>query len=127
MKRSYLIALIVVALAVGAIVVSIADSSTYATFETALDNPGKTYHVIGKVSFEKPFEYDPHANANLFCFYMKDSLGVEEKVCYNNTKPQDFEKSEQIVVVGKMSDKQFVAEQVLMKCPSKYTNTKKEG
>lgn len=127
MKRSYLIALVIVALAVGAIVASIADSSTYATFETAIDNPGKTYHVIGKVNFQKPFEYDPHANANLFCFYMTDSLGVEEKVCYNNTKPQDFEKSEQIVVVGKMSDKQFVAEQVLMKCPSKYTETKKEG
>ena len=127
MKRSYIIALVIVALAVGAIVASIADSSTYATFETAIDNPGKTYHVIGKVNFGKPFEYDPVNNANLFCFHMTDSLGVEEKVCYNNTKPQDFEKTEQIVVVGKIADKQFVAEQVLMKCPSKYTDTKKDG
>lgn len=125
MKRSYIIALIIVALAVGAIVASIADSSTYATFETAIDNPGKTYHIIGKVNFSKPFEYDPHTNANLFCFYMIDSLGVEKKVCYNNTKPQDFEKSEQIVVVGKMTDKDFTANQVLMKCPSKYVEKPK--
>ena len=56
MKRSYIIALIIVALSVGAIMVSIADSSSYVTFDTAVDNPGKTYHVIGKINFDKPFE-----------------------------------------------------------------------
>ncbi len=126
MKRSYIIALIIVALSVGAIMVSIADSSSYVTFDTAVDNPGKTYHVIGKINFDKPFEYDPHADANLFCFYMRDSLGVEKKVVFNNAKPQDFEKAEQIVVVGKMGSKDFNADQVLMKCPSKYTEKQKE-
>lgn len=125
MKRTYIIALIIIALALGAILTSIADSSTYATFQTAIDNPGKTYHVVGKVDFKKPFEYNPHTDANLFCFYMTDTLGVERKVCYNNAKPQDFEKSEQIVIIGKMNNDKFAASQILMKCPSKYTDEKK--
>ncbi|HQV01522.1 MAG: cytochrome c maturation protein CcmE [Bacteroidia bacterium] len=125
MKRSYIIALIVIALSVGAIMLSIADSSTYATFETAAENPARTYHVIGKVNFDKPFEYNPQQDANLFCFYMTDSIGAEKKVVYHNAKPQDFEKSEQIVVVGKMQGVDFTAEQVLMKCPSKYTEENK--
>lgn len=126
MKRSYIIALVIIALSIGAIVISIADSSSYATFETAMDNKGKTYHVIGKIDFEKPFEYDPQKDANLFCFYMKDTLGNEKKVVFNNAKPQDFEKAEQIVVVGKMGEADFKAEQVLMKCPSKYNAKQKD-
>ena len=35
-------------------------------------------------------------------------------------KPQDFEKSEQIVVTGKMAGDEFMASDVLLKCPSKY-------
>ena len=41
------------------------------------------------------------------------------------SKPQDFEKSEQIVVIGKMEAGNFVASDILMKCPSKY-NTSSE-
>jgi cytochrome c-type biogenesis protein CcmE len=44
------------------------------------------------------------------------------KVMFNDTKPQDFEKSEQIVVIGKVVGNEFhVAKgDLLMKCPSKY-------
>ena len=34
--------------------------------------------------------------------------------------PPDFLRSEQVVVVGKYTDDVFVADQILMKCPSKY-------
>jgi cytochrome c-type biogenesis protein CcmE len=36
------------------------------------------------------------------------------------SKPQDFERSEQIVLTGKMKGDEFVATDILMKCPSKY-------
>ena len=50
-------------------------------------------------------------------------------VVYYGAKPQDFERSEQVVIVGKVvpgPSKQenkavFVADQILTKCPSKYT------
>ena len=35
-------------------------------------------------------------------------------------KPQDFEKSESIVLTGSIKGDTFVATEMLMKCPSKY-------
>jgi cytochrome c-type biogenesis protein CcmE len=47
-------------------------------------------------------------------------------VAFNGTKPQDFERSEQIVITGKMSGADFKANHMLLKCPSKYTNKEEE-
>ncbi len=49
-----------------------------------------------------------------------DQEGISQKVVYSDAKPQDFEKSEQLVVTGKSEGEVFYAEQILMKCPSKY-------
>ncbi len=120
MKKSYIIGIVVIAAAFAIIVSTVSKSSTYADFGTAADHPGKVYHVVGTLNLDRPFEYDPEVNANIFGFFMKDNNGVEYKVLYNGTKPQDFEKSEQIVIIGKMKDEVFVASDILMKCPSKY-------
>ena len=122
MKKSHIIAIILIAVAVSAIISTLADSSTYASFEIAKSNPEATYHVVGKLSREKPQEYDPATDADLFSFYLTDNEGTERKVILHKAKPQDFDKSEQIVVVGKMKNDQFVASDILMKCPSKYNN-----
>lgn len=113
-----------IAVAIGAIFTTVGNASTYKTFTKAANNPEKEYHVIGFLDKDKPMEYNPEENANLFIFHMKDKDGVEAKVFFNGTKPQDFEKSEQIVLVGKMADEGFVASKLLMKCPSKYNDGK---
>ena len=51
---------------------------------------------------------------------MIDNKGVEKKVVLNKNKPQDFERSEQIVLIGQMEGQEFHASDILMKCPSKY-------
>ena len=51
-------------------------------------------------------------------------MGEEVKVEFNGTKPQDFERSEQIVLQGKIVNDVFVCKSILMKCPSKYNNGK---
>lgn len=122
MKKSHIIALLVIAASVAAILSTIADSSTYATFTQAIKKEGKELHVVGKLNKEKERIYNPHVNANLFTFYMFDSEGKEKKVLLNSAPPQDFEKSEQIVVIGKMKGDEFYASSILMKCPSKYNN-----
>ena len=122
MKKSYIIALAVIAIAVAAIMSMVSDSSTYASFSVADEHPGKEYHVVGKLNKEKPQDYSPEVNANLFAFYMTDNEGRDCKVLLNKTKPQDFERSEQIVIIGKMAGEEFHASDVLMKCPSKYNN-----
>ena len=54
------------------------------------------------------------------------SNGEEKKVIFNGTKPRDFERSEQIVLTGKIEGEEFKASKILMKCPSKYINDELE-
>jgi cytochrome c-type biogenesis protein CcmE len=124
MKKSHIIAIIIIAVAIGAILSTVADSSTYASFAMAEENPGKEYHVVGKLEKDSALVYNPQENANLFTFYLKDTEGTVKKVLYHGTKPQDFERSEQVVLVGKMKEEGFQANTILMKCPSKYNDGK---
>ncbi len=126
MKKSHIIAIAIIAIAVAAILTTVADSSTYATFLIAEQHPKKVYHVVGKLAKDKPQDYNPKVDANLFTFYMIDNEGHEKKVLLNKTKPQDFDRSEQIVIIGKMAGEEFHASDVLMKCPSKYNNPKED-
>jgi cytochrome c-type biogenesis protein CcmE len=70
----------------------------------------------------KRIQYDAQKDANHFAFYMKDEKGTLNKVVYNGTKPQDFERSEKLVLIGEMKSGTFYASKILMKCPSKYNN-----
>jgi cytochrome c-type biogenesis protein CcmE len=121
MKKIHVVAIIIIAIAFGVILTSLSNNSTYATFKEAGENPGNVYHVVGKLDKSKPFLYDPHLNANLFTFYMVDQNGAERKVMLDKPKPDDFEQSDQIVVIGKAPNgDEFQAKDILMKCPSKY-------
>ena len=51
---------------------------------------------------------------------MEDQKGESMKVIYQNSKPQDFEMSESLVVTGKLENDIFYASDILLKCPSKY-------
>lgn len=115
-----------IAIAIGAILSTVSDSSTYSNFSEAKDNPGKEYHVVGQLNKEAEMTYDPEVNANLFAFSMIDNNGEEQRVHFAGSKPQDFERSEQIVLVGKYENDTFQASKILMKCPSKY-NDGQEG
>ena len=96
------------------------DITTYATFSIASE--GSRVKVVGTLSKDKPMEYDPEKSHDLFSFYMKDGDGTEKQVILHKPKPQDFEMSEQIVVTGTLEGEIFDAEEILMKCPSKYKN-----
>jgi len=120
MKKSYILGIIIIALAIGAMISSLSDSSTYADFSEAESNPGTEFHVVGKHVKDKESTYEPEINPDLFTFYMIDNNGKEQKVILHKSKPQDFERSEQIVLIGKSVDGEFHASDILMKCPSKY-------
>lgn len=124
MKKTNIILLVIIAVTVAVIISMAGDFSTYETFASAAQKPHQEFHVIGKLDKSREMSYDPKKDANLFSFYVTDKAGNERKVVYNGTKPTDFEKSEQIVLVGKMDDKDFHCSKILMKCPSKYKNDK---
>lgn len=119
MKSIHIVALLILAGGVAALTMQAKDVSTYANFSEATTS-GDKVKVAGKLLKDKPMVYDPVQNANLFTFYLKDALGKEVLVNLMKPKPQDFELSEQIVVTGEMKGDAFVANDVLMKCPSKY-------
>jgi len=118
MKRTHIAIIVFIALAIGAIMVTINDASTYVGFNRASENPGTKYTVIGYLDKDAPMDYN--ARANRFNFTAIDKEGNKQKVFYNQPKPQDFERSEEITMKGFATDSAFVASEILMKCPSKY-------
>lgn len=120
MKRTHIILIALIAVAIGAILSTYGDASTYEGFETAAENPEKEYHVVGTLNKQKPREYNPQVDANLFTFYLIDEHGNERQVVYHAPEPADFERSEKIVIIGRMNGEVFDANKILLKCPSKY-------
>ena len=126
MKKTHIIILVgIAALIVGLLAYSV-DFSTYDSIASAKQKEGKFVHIIAKLDKSQPIEYDPINNPNYLSFYAVDSLGGKTKVVYHNSKPTDLEKSERIVMKGKMQHDQFECKDILLKCPSKYKDDKKQ-
>lgn len=119
MKKVYIIAGIMIALAVSLFVMAQDDLSTYATISQAVES-GSRVKIAGQLAKDMEMLYDPVEDPNLFTFYIRDDEGATQKVVLLQAKPQDFELSEQVVLTGRMQEGAFVATDVLMKCPSKY-------
>ena len=125
MKKSSIILIVIIAVAIAMILVIYTDSSTYSTFAQAKEKNTELY-VVGVLNKEKELVYDPVKDANHFAFYMYDNDSTECKVVFHGSKPQDIERSEQIVLTGKMEGDTFHASKILMKCPSKYNKDEME-
>ncbi|MDB5156955.1 MAG: cytochrome biosis protein [Mucilaginibacter sp.] len=125
MKKSSIFGLVVIAIAIAVIISVYSNSSTYGSFKDA-SNTNSELHIVGHLNKNKQLLYDATKDANYFSFYMKDNKGEECKVVFTGAKPQDFERSEQIVLTGQMKGNEFHATHILMKCPSKYTQDKVE-
>ncbi|MFZ1529188.1 MAG: cytochrome c maturation protein CcmE [Ferruginibacter sp.] len=127
MKRSHIIILVGIAALIGGLLAYSADFSTYDTIDSAKKKPGKYVHIIAKLDKTQPVEYDPIKNPNYLVFTAVDSLGGQTKVVFHNSKPTDLEKSERIVMKGKMqADGHFECNDILLKCPSKYKDSKEQ-
>lgn len=119
MKKIYWIAGALILVGIGLLIGAAGDMSTYSTFGEAA-RTGDKVKVVGKLAKEKEMYYDPIEDPNYFSFYVADNEGEVRKVVLRGAKPQDFELSEQIVVTGQMEGQDFLASELLMKCPSKY-------
>ena len=124
LKPMHVLGIIVIAVAIGVIFTSLQSSATYSDFAEASANPDTEYHVVGKLNKTIPVYYEPKINADECSFMMFDNKGIEKKVVLHKSVPQDFQKSEQIVLIGKMQGEEFHANEILMKCPSKYNDGK---
>jgi len=125
MKKSSIILIVIIAVAIAMILVIYTDSSTYSTFAEAKEKQTELY-VVGVLNKEKELHYNPVEDANHFSFFMYDNDSTECQVVFKGAKPQDIERSEQIVLTGKMEGEVFHASKILMKCPSKYNEDEVE-
>jgi len=73
--------------------------------------------IIGEVIPEES-RYD--LKNQKFYFSLKDPEEEKMRIVFNGVKPANFEQATSVVVIGKYQDGVFLAEQILVKCPSKY-------
>jgi len=126
MKKTHIVLLVVIAFAIGGLLMFSVDFSTYDTISSAKEKQGKYVHLIAKLDKSVPIEYNPANNPNYLAFTAVDSLGGTTKVVYHNTKPTELEQSERVVLKGKMKGEVFECSEILLKCPSKYKDDKKQ-
>ncbi|MEP7252365.1 MAG: cytochrome c maturation protein CcmE [Ginsengibacter sp.] len=126
MKTSSIIILVVIAAAIGVLLMYSVDFSTYDTIESAKLKQGKYVHLIAKLDKSRPIQYDAIKDPNYVSFFAVDSLGGSTQVVYRNTKPPELEQSERVVLKGKMQGNVFECDNILLKCPSKYKDDKKQ-
>jgi len=130
MKKLHIVFLVCIAAVIAVLISLMGDLSTYETLASAKQKPGKTVTVIAKLdkSYAEPVVFNAARNANLTTFHVVDSLGNKAKVVYYFEKPMDMEKSERMVLKGKMNGEIFEITQkdgILIKCPSKYKDDPK--
>jgi cytochrome c-type biogenesis protein CcmE len=131
MKKTHIIAIVVIAAAIGIIVSTAGDASSYVTFDEAyqMSNVGNkaSIHVVGELKKDLAGHVVGLENSpdNLsFTFILVDDNRKEQKIYYNEPMPPDFTRSEKVVVIGSYRDEVFVASKILLKCPSKYQEKK---
>ncbi len=90
--------------------------STYVNFEQAADRTSS--HVVGK--WDRTKDYGFSRETMQFSFHMEDEDGNVRRVVFPRPKPNNFEQATQLVVIGEMRNNVFHANDMLMKCPSKY-------
>ncbi len=76
-----------------------------------------TVQVKGKRLDDGRFDLD----TNTFIFKLVDETGDQIEVVYEKAKPGNFDQATEIVCIGKYESGKFFAKDLLVKCPSKYT------
>lgn len=130
MKKSHILGILIIAVAIIVIISTAGDASSYVTFkearEMATAGNASKIHVVGHLAKDEQGQVigiEGSEDKLSFAFIMLDDNNDQQKVYYNEPMPTDFLKSEQVVVVGGFHDEYFVADKILMKCPSKYEET----
>lgn len=127
MKKSHIIGIGIIAIAVMIIIITAGDASTYVSFREAralADNGNnKKIHVVGQLKKDTAGEVigvEPSPDKLSVSFIMLDNNMEEQTVFYKEPMPSDLLRSEQVVVIGSYQNDLFIADNILLKCPSKY-------
>lgn len=130
MKKSHIIGLVVIAIAIAVIISTGESASSYVTFDEAyaLSTSGKesSIHVVGELkknSNGQVVGVNPSQDMLSVNFVLVDDKQREQIVYLNQPMPSDLLRSDKVVVIGGYKQDKFIADKVLLKCPSKYEET----
>ncbi|WP_305981837.1 cytochrome c maturation protein CcmE domain-containing protein [Roseivirga thermotolerans] len=130
MKKSSIIGLVVIAIAVAIIISTAGDASSYVTFDEAYamaaNGKAESIHVVGelkKAPNGQVVGVQPSEDMLSVQFILVDDNQKEQTVYLNQPMPSDLLKSDKVVVIGGYKNDMFIADKVLLKCPSKYEET----
>lgn len=104
---------------------SSANAAYYLHVGEAIDgkvDPGKYYRIEGKIDVTKA-TFDGKSNPVVLKFEIYDENSPDKKlvVIYNDIKPDNFAEATGAVVEGRLNpDGTFHADNLSLKCPSKY-------
>jgi len=119
MKNKYIFGGIIIVIFLGLIAYLFTQSNIqYEEDFAKIKEQNKTVKATGQWVKEKNYEINKEHQT--FSFYLQDAKGVEMKVMYHGTIPNNFESAVSVVVTGQYRDGQFHAKDILTKCPSKY-------
>lgn len=117
MKRKLIAGGVVVVLAAIWLFSSLDDPLTpYVSFEDAMTRDQRV-QVIGAIVWDA-VSYD--ADSLRLMFQVEDESGQRLSVTYDGSMPGNFDQATKVVCIGVYRDGAFRADDLLLKCPSKY-------
>ena len=118
MKPKLIFGLLLVAASIAFGVTSFQKSLTpYVPFAEARRS-GVSSQVNGTLSDPSKVQYD--VDKGELVFALQDEKHETMNVVYRGVKPANFEQATSVVAIGTYKDGRFEADQLLVKCPSKY-------
>ena len=120
MSRLNIVVILLVGILLAGLLSVFTQNSESVVFSRAFAEPGIEFKVSGTLDTEHPVVYNPEVAVAETRFHMVDKAGEVREVLLKESKPTGLEQSESIDLYGKVVDGQFVATDMLMKCPSKY-------
>jgi cytochrome c-type biogenesis protein CcmE len=96
--------------------------SAFRPYTTSVTEAIDSQRGVQLAGFLYPADLGSYDATGNFTFSMQDSTGKVVKVIYPKPKPANFEKAVSIVAIGHydVAKGAFLADDMLVKCPSKY-------
>jgi cytochrome c-type biogenesis protein CcmE len=120
MSRTNIFVILLVAILMGSLFSVFSQNSESVVFERAFAEPGVEFKISGTLNTDHPVLYDPEVSVTETRFHMRDKDWVTHPVILREAKPTGLEQSESIDLYGQVVNGEFIAGEMLMKCPSKY-------
>ena len=122
MTKGPLVTACVAVIAFGAVIAAFsANASPYVTIAQAKQSTGDRLHLAGDI-IKSTVRLDMLRHT--LNFDLKDSTGAVVHVVHVGDPPANLSEANKVVAIGGMKGVNFVSQQLLVKCPSKYEEPK---